>query len=118
MKTIRNKQQEDSDQMYIDPKQINKTGQMQNFKKGIMLSEIDRERQIWYDSTYVWNLKKHNKLVSITKKEADSQREQTSRYQRGEGRGEVEYRGRGPMYKINKLQGYIVQHGEYNKYFI
>ena len=38
-----------------------------------MLSEIDRERQILYDITYMWNLKKCNKLVNITKKEADSQ---------------------------------------------
>ena len=33
--------------------------------EGIMLSEIDRERQILYNITYMWNLKKCNQLVKI-----------------------------------------------------
>ena len=36
-----------------------------------MQSEI-RERQILYDITYMYNLKKYNKLVHITKKETYS----------------------------------------------
>ena len=31
-------------------------------------STRDRERPILYDITYLWNLKKHSKLVNITKK--------------------------------------------------
>ena len=54
-------------------------------------SKSDRERQILYDMTYMWNLK--NKLVNITKKQ--TYREQTSGYQRGEERGEGQDRGRG-----------------------
>ena len=30
----------------------------------IMLNKSDSERQLWYDITYVWNIK--NKLLSIT----------------------------------------------------
>ena len=34
----------------------------------IMLSKVSQtERQILYDITYMWNLKKYNKLVNITK---------------------------------------------------
>ena len=36
-------------------------------------NKSDRETQILCDITYMWNLKKYNKLVNITKKEADSQ---------------------------------------------
>ena len=40
--------------------------------------------------------KNYNKLVSITKKkQTHKYREQTSGYQRGEGRGEGQYRDRG-----------------------
>ena len=57
-------------------------------------NKSDRERHILYDITYMWNLK--NKLVSITKrKQTHRYREQTSDYQRGEGRGEGRYTGRG-----------------------
>ena len=57
------------------------------------------------------------------KKQTHRYRERTSGYQRGEGRGEGQYGGRvlrvqSILYKINKLQGYIVQHGEYSQYFI
>ena len=45
-------------------------------------------------------------------------RKQTSGYQGGEGRREGQDGGRGliqtTIYKMNKLQGYIVQHREYN----
>ena len=38
-------------------------------------SRSEREGQILYDITYMWNLKKYNKLVIIIKKEAGSQTE-------------------------------------------
>ena len=44
----------------------------------------------------MWNLKKYNKLVNITKKQQTHRyREQTSGYQWGEGRGEGQYRDGG-----------------------
>ena len=36
-------------------------------------NKSDRERQILYYITYIWNLKKHSKVVEYNKKEADSQ---------------------------------------------
>ena len=60
------------------------------------LNKSDRERQILYDVTYMWHLKKYNKLVNITKqKQTHRSREQASGYQWGEGRGEGQNRGRG-----------------------
>ena len=48
--------------------------------EGITLSEI-RERQILYDITYLWNLKKYKNLVNVTKqKETHTYRKQTSGY--------------------------------------
>ena len=48
-----------------------------------------REIKILYDITYMWNLKKYNKLVNKTKKKQTQRyRERTSGYQWGEGRGE------------------------------
>ena len=44
-------------------------------------NKSDRERQILYDIIYIWNLKKYNKLVNITKKQTHRYREQTSGYQ-------------------------------------
>ena len=50
-------------------------------------NKSDRERQILYDITYMWNLKKYNKLMNITKQK------QTHRYRgqtvvpSGEGEG-------------------------------
>ena len=41
-------------------------------------NKSDRERQILHDSTYMWNLK--NITNECNKKEADSQRAQTSGY--------------------------------------
>ena len=50
-------------------------------------NKADRERQILYYITYVWN-QNYNKLVNITKKkETHRYREQTSGYQWGEGSG-------------------------------
>ena len=59
----------------------------------------------------------------VTKqKQTHRYREQTSGYQWGKEAREGQDRGRGvrgtTMYKINKLQGYIVQHREYSQYFI
>ena len=51
-------------------------------------NKSDRERQILYAVTYMWNLKKCNKLVNITKqKQIYWYREQTSGYQWEEGKG-------------------------------
>ena len=36
--------------------------------EGIMLSEISRERQILYDLTYMWNLKKKKKKKNTHRK--------------------------------------------------
>ena len=45
-------------------------------------NKSDRERQILYEINYMWNLKKYNKLVNITKnKQTYRYREQTSGYQ-------------------------------------
>ena len=53
----------------------------------------DRERQIQYDITYMWNPKKQSKLVDVTKKKQTHRyREQTSSQQWGEGSGEAKYR--------------------------
>ena len=56
--------------------------------------------------------------MNITKQKR-TYREQTSGYQWGNGREEGQDRGRelrsiNSMYKIHKLQGYIVQHREYS----
>ena len=62
-----------------------------------------RERQKSYDITYMWNLKKYNKLVNITKKENHRYREQTNCYQWGKGMGEEQYQGgeiRGTNYYV------------------
>ena len=63
----------------------------------------DRERQILDDITDMWNLKKYNKLVNITKKENHRYREQTNCYQWGKGMGEEQYQGgeiRGTNYYV------------------
>ena len=45
-------------------------------------NKSDGERQILYDITYMWNLKKYNKLVNRTKKKQTYRyREQTNGYQ-------------------------------------
>ena len=56
--------------------------------KAIVLKKKNvRQRQIPY-ITYMWNLKKYNKLVHMTKKKQTHRyREYTSGYQWGEGRG-------------------------------
>ena len=55
------------------------------YLEGIMLSEI-RERQILYDITYMYNVKKYNKLVHITKKKhIHRYREHIRGYQWGGG---------------------------------
>ena len=69
--------------------------------EGIMLSEISKTKSFCltymeYKShtTYMWNLKKYNKLVNTTKKKQTHRyREQTSGYQWGEGKGEGHHRG-------------------------
>ena len=58
----------------------------------VKYNKSDDERQILYDSTSMWNIKKYNQLVNITKKKQTHRyREETSDYQWGEGHD----RGRG-----------------------
>ena len=72
-----------------------------------------QERLITCVIAYVWNLKKYNRQMDITKhKQIHRYKEQTGGYQWGEGRGKGQHRGRGlqtTMYKIDKLQRYFVQ---------
>ena len=63
-------------------------------------------------------------MIIAKKKQTHRYREKTSCYQWGEGRGRGKV-GVGDKevqtttyYKINKLQGYVVQHREYSQYFI
>ena len=97
----------------------NMDGPRRHYAQG---NKSDRERQILYVITYMQNLK--NKTNDITKqKQTHRYTEQTSGYQWGEGRGEGQDKDRGlkvhtTMYKINKLQEYIVQHREYSQYCI
>ena len=79
-------------------------------------NKSDRERQIPYDITYMWN-PKYNKLVNVTKKKQTHRyRGQTSSYQGGEERrsikGAEECRSRGirdaSHYAQNKLERYII----------
>ena len=86
-------------------------------------NKSDSERQILCNITYMWNLKKYNKLVKITKKKQSHRyREQTSGYQWGAGKWKGKYRRGGlrdtNYYVKNKLQVYVVQHTEYSQYFI
>ena len=57
-------------------------------------SKSDRERPILYDISDMWNLKKYNKLVNITKKQqTHGYREQTSGYNWGDkGKGQQRLR--------------------------
>ena len=57
------------------------------------------------------------------KKQTYGRKEEANGYQEGEGRREGQGQGYEikkckTMHKINKLQGYIVQHREYSQYFI
>ena len=53
----------------------------------IIPSKSDRERQILYDITYMWNLKKKIQIHLLTKqKQTHRHRKQTYGYQRGKGR--------------------------------
>ena len=54
----------------------------------VILSEV-RERQISYDITYMWNLKKKKIQMNLFTKQKQNHklREQTYGYQRGEGEG-------------------------------
>ena len=59
--------------------------------ENIMLSEMsDRERQILYDITYMWNLKNNanNANVYIKQKQTHRHRKQPYGYQKEEGVGE------------------------------
>ena len=50
-------------------------------------NKSDKERQILNDITYMWNLKKYNKLVNITEKEVYSPyKEQINDYQWVQGK--------------------------------
>ena len=57
-------------------------------------NEPDRERQISYDITYMWNGFKKMQMNIFTKhKETHRHRKQTYSYQRGKWRGEINYEG-------------------------
>ena len=63
-------------------------------------NKSDGERQILYNITHMYNLKKYNKLVNITKKKQTHRyRKQTSSYQWEERRGEGQNR-----HSVGKLQ--------------
>ena len=84
--------------------------------EGIMLSEISHRRT----NTVCYHLyvesKKYNKLVNISKKEADSDTENKLVVSRGAvGRGNI---GVKEWEVQTRLQGYIVQHGGYSQYFV
>ena len=64
--------------------------------ENITLSEIDRERQIMYDITYMRNLKIYNKGIYIAKEKLTHRyRKQISGYQWGEEWGKGHDMGRG-----------------------
>ena len=68
----------------------------------------DKERQILYDITYMWNLKKYNKLLNLTKKKwTHRYREQISGYHCGVGWEN----GRHKLLGVREAQECIVQHG-------
>ena len=65
-------------------------------REDITLSEIDRERQIMYDITYMRNLKIYNKGTYIAKEKLTHRyRKQISCYQWGEERRKGHNMGRG-----------------------
>ena len=68
----------------------------------------------------MWNLKKYNKLVNITKKKLTHRyREQSSGYQWELGKGDTEVgRGRYKLLGVRQIQGCIVQHRECSQYFV
>ena len=51
--------------------------------------KTDRERQMLYDITYMWNPKKYNKLVNITKKGRSTDIEKGQEGQYGVGVWEI-----------------------------
>ena len=78
-----------------------------------MFSEITQtERQIVYDVTYMWKLI-FKKTGDYNKKETDSERESKLVVTSEEREGRVQT----TTYKINKLQGSIVQYRKYSQYF-
>ena len=54
----------------------------------IILSQSERERQIPYDTTYMWNLKYNTNELIYETKQTHRRREQTCGYQRRKGGGE------------------------------
>ena len=82
----------------------------------IILSEVKTERQISYDITYMWNLKKDTNEL-IYKIEIDSQTQKTNLWLTKGKRGEGKIRSLGLtyiniIYKIDKQQEPIVKHKE------
>lgn len=92
----------------------------------IMLSKTSQTEKDKYCNIYhlyVESKKRKQKVYKTKQKEADGYREHTSGYQWEDGSGRGRW-GRGLeaqtidiMYKINKLQGHIVQHRKYSLYF-
>ena len=54
-------------------------------------SKSERERQIPYDITYMWNLKYDKMNLSMKQKQIHRHTEQTSGCQEGSGEGEMEW---------------------------
>ena len=86
----------------------------------ILSEESQRERQISYAITYLWNLKKMIQMNLFTKqKQIHRHRKQTYVYQKGKGTGVGrdklgiwDEHKHTTMYKVGKQQGPTVQHRE------
>ena len=94
--------------------------------EGIIISELSQteKRQILYDFTSMWNLKNKKQTSVYDKKVSDPQIKRTNSWLPvGKRKWEEQSRGRRVRdttitYKINKLQGSIVQHRGDREYFI
>ena len=79
----------------------------------------ERERQIQYDIIFIWNLKKYNKVLNITKRSRLTDTE-TSGDQSREGRGTTwGWRsGRHRLLDKREAQECIEQYGEHSQDFV
>ena len=70
----------------------------------IMQSDTDRETEILYDLTYRWNLKNVELIEMVGWQFPEP----------GRSEKEVDFGERVQTYKMNKFQGFNVQHGGYS----
>ena len=74
--------------------------------------------------SHIWEIKKEDERVNVTTQKQDTDTENKSVLTSGERGGESskirkgDYEVQITRYKINKIQGYNVQHREYTQYFI